>query len=251
MVQVVERADVVEHLAAGGRRAASGIGEVEHRLLAAAELDALVAGRQEAAAPEAVIQRLVGPAPREQHDECRQVLVEATETVGDPRAHAGPARELRAGLHERDRRVVVDRLGLHRADERDVVRDLRGMRQELAEPCAALAVLPELEDRWGNRETLLPGGHRGDPLAHPHRVGQLDPAALAEGRLVIEQVHLRRRARLEQVDHPLRPRGEVRQPGESDRRTGPRPVVPRHSRAASPAPASPGRPPPATGTAGD
>ena len=48
------------------------------------------------------------------------------------------------------------------------------VRQELAEPRPALAVLGELEDRRGDREALLARGHRRDPLAHPDRVGQLD-----------------------------------------------------------------------------
>ena len=131
VVQVVERGDVVEHLPPRRPRAAGRVGEVEHRLLAAAELDALIARRQEAAAPEAVVERLVGPPAREQDDERRQVLVLAPQAVGDPGAHARPAGELRAGLHERDRRVVVDRLGVHRADDADVVGDRR--------PCAATA----------------------------------------------------------------------------------------------------------------
>ena len=42
-------------------------------------------------------------------------------------------------------------------------------------------------------------------------VGQLDPALVANRRLVIEQVELRRRARLEEVDHPLGPGCEMRQ----------------------------------------
>ncbi len=46
--------------------------------------------------------------------------------------------------------------------------------KQLAQPRAALAVLGELEDRRGDREALLARGHRRDPLAHPHRVGQLD-----------------------------------------------------------------------------
>ena len=129
VVQVVERGDVVEHLPPRRPRAAGRVGEIEHRLLAAAQLHALVARGQEAASPQAVVKRLVGPPAREQDDEGRQVLVLAPQAVGDPRPHARPARELRAGLHERDRRVVVDRLGLHRADQADVVGDRGRVRQ--------------------------------------------------------------------------------------------------------------------------
>ena len=47
----------------------------------------------------------------------------APEPVAEPGADARPAGELRAGLEEGDRRVVVDRLGVHRADEAEVVGD--------------------------------------------------------------------------------------------------------------------------------
>ena len=47
------------------------------------------------------------------------------------------------GLKERDRRVVVDRLGVHRLDEAEIVGDRRRVRQQLADPGAALAVLRE------------------------------------------------------------------------------------------------------------
>ena len=136
--------DVVEHLPPRRPRAAGRVGEIEHRLLAAAQLHALVARRQEAASPQPVVERLVGPPAREQDDERRQVLVLTPQAVGDPRAHARPAGELRAGLHERDRRVVVDRLGLHRADEADVVGDRR--------PCAASSSLSHapLWPCWAN-----------------------------------------------------------------------------------------------------
>ena len=92
VVQVVERGDVVEHLPARRPRAAGRIGEIKHRLLAAAELHALVPRRQKAASPEPVVERLVGPPAREQDDERRQVLVFAPQAVGDPRPHARPAR---------------------------------------------------------------------------------------------------------------------------------------------------------------
>ena len=49
----------------------------------------------------------------------------------------GPARELRAGLHEGDSGVVVDRLRVHRADETEIVHHLRRMRQQFADPGAA------------------------------------------------------------------------------------------------------------------
>ena len=89
------------------------------------------------------------------------------------------------------------------------VDDARGVRQQLADGGPALAVPGEPESAGRDREALLPRGHAGQPLAHADRVGQLGPLEAGQQGLVVEQVHLRRRARLEQVDHPLRPGSEI------------------------------------------
>ena len=94
---LVELAQVVEHPPSQLRRAAGRVGQVEHRLLAATELHALILGRQEAAAPEPVIQGLVGRVARtarHQDDKGRQILVRAAEPVGHPGPHARPAGKL-------------------------------------------------------------------------------------------------------------------------------------------------------------
>src|SRR5262249_11164783 len=79
-------------------------------------------------------------------------------------------------------------------------------------PCSALPVLLETEHRRRDGEALLRRGHGGEPLPLADRLGQLGAAQPVELRLVVEQVHLRRRARLEEVDDPLRLGREVRQP---------------------------------------
>ena len=114
------------------------------------------------------------PVPCEiMHDERRQVLGLAAQAVAEPRPEARPAGLLDAGLDERDGRVVVDRLGVHRPDEAHVVGDLAGVRQQFAEPrarpCRAGA---NLNFGGDDREALLPAGHAGEPLAHADRVGQ-------------------------------------------------------------------------------
>ena len=83
--------------------------------------------------------------------------------------------------------------------------------KQLAQPGAALAVPGELEDRRGDREALLP--EVIVVIRWPIRTesGSSIPRLSCERRLVIEQVHLRRGARLEQVDHPLGLGREVRQ----------------------------------------
>src|SRR5262249_39217087 len=75
---------------------------------------------------------------RDHGDERRQILIHAAKTVANPRAHARVAGLLVAGVKERDGRVVVDRLGVHRFHDADVVGDRLHMRQEIADPGAVL-----------------------------------------------------------------------------------------------------------------
>ncbi len=67
----------------------------------------------------------------------------AAQAVREPRAHARPAGDRRAGVHERVGRVVVDRLGLQRADDADLVGDRADVREDLADLLARLAALLE------------------------------------------------------------------------------------------------------------
>ena len=78
-----------------------------------------------------------------------------------------------------------------------------------------LAVLREPEPRRRDGETRLPRGHAGEPLPHPNGVGQLGRPQIGQSRLIVEQVHLRRPARLEEIDDPLGPRPEVRKARQS------------------------------------
>ena len=135
---------------------------------------------------------------------------------------------------KRHRRIVIDGFGLHRPDDADVIGDLL--------PCAAAvrsATCPicpccaKLEDRRRRRKGRLVRRHAGEPLPLANRIRQLGAAQLRQLRLVIEQIELRGRAVLEQIDDALRLRREMRQPGQS----APRPSHPRQ--AATPARRSP------------
>ena len=68
---------------------------------------------------------LAEAAQRGQHHEAGQVVALAAQAVQQPRTHARPAGDGRAGVHERVGRIVVDRLGHHRADDAQVVGDRR------------------------------------------------------------------------------------------------------------------------------
>ena len=91
---------------------------------------------------------------------------------------------------------MVDCLSIHRFDEANFVGDLSGVRQGGAEQSTAFAILIEGKWRPGERQTRLIGRHAGEPLSLAHGIGQLLTVLGIEAGLVIEQVHLRRAARL-------------------------------------------------------
>src|SRR5262249_35094075 len=62
------------------------------------------------------------------------------------------------------------------------------------------AVLLEREARRGDGEALLAGGHARKTLALPDGVGEFRRAEIGESGLPVEEVHLGRRAGLEEVD---------------------------------------------------
>ena len=84
---LVEGAELVEAVTAEGAVHAVWVGEVEDGVAGVAEFDAAVLGGEEAAAPEAIVERLViGTAAAEgaEDDVGGEVLVFAAETVGRP-----------------------------------------------------------------------------------------------------------------------------------------------------------------------
>jgi len=95
-------------------------------------------------------------------------LVFGAETVGKPTSHARPSRDLKSGLEKRDGGIVIDRIGVHRVDEAEIVHDVGGVREKFAEPDAGLAVLGEFEDARRDGKLGLVGGHSGEALAHSY-----------------------------------------------------------------------------------
>ena len=82
---------------------------------------------------------------RDEYDESRQVMILAAQPVAHPRPHRRAAGLLEAALDEGDRRIMVDGVGLHGLDKRDVVHHLGSVRQEFAEFRSGLSVLLELK----------------------------------------------------------------------------------------------------------
>ena len=108
-----------------------------------------------------------------------------------------------AGLKKGDTRVVVDRFGVDRFEEAQLVDHTCCVRHQFTDPGAALPVLSESEAGCHYRELGLIGGHSGNALVTPDRSRQLGAVARSQLGLVVEHVELRRGARLEQVDHPF------------------------------------------------
>ena len=105
-------------------------------------------GRQVTAGPKPRIERLqVSFSARDHDHERRQVFVHAPQSVTQPRAHRSLTRLLPSGIEERNRWIVIDRFGVHRFDDRDIVNNRLRMRKQLAHPGLSFAVLFEFEHR--------------------------------------------------------------------------------------------------------
>ena len=124
VVLFVECAQAVEGVASDLGGDAGRVVDEQDGVAAAAEGDTGVLAREVAGGPEAGGDGLVLLVVRgagDQDDEGGEVVVEGAQTVGDPGAEAGAAGDLVAGLHVGDGGLVVDGLGVHRADEAHVV----------------------------------------------------------------------------------------------------------------------------------
>ena len=214
MAAGVERAEGVEHHAPVGPRDAVGVGEIEDRIPRATHRDTGEARGEEAARPHPREQRLRGidVGLRRKHDESREIVVLTPQAVGEPAPQAPLPRHFAAGHHVGAGRIVVDGVGEHALDERQVVDDPCRVREQFGvDPAAAGAALLELELRRRHRKALLAAGHRREPLVAPDARGEILVEVFLELRLVVPEVDLRRPAIGMDVDHAPRPRRVVGQ----------------------------------------
>ena len=178
---------------------ALGIANVMHRVALGLKQDPLILAGQQAAGPLPRRDRLLpGLALRREHDEARQLLRLRAQSVEQPRAHARTALDDRAGVHERMRRVVVDLLGLHRANHTHLVRHALKMGKEIGDFDPGLSALLKLRERTARLQLRVLQLRQLLPLRE--RLGErllVDPLQL---RLPVERLEMRRPARHAQVD---------------------------------------------------
>lgn len=127
---------------------------------------------------------------RSHHDEGRKFFVGGAEAVGKPRADRRAAGKHVAGGELEDGGLVIDRIGVERLDQTDVVHEFGSVRQEIGDPRAGFSVLAEFGKARRDRETGLAGGHAGERLATAHRLGQVAVEETGQGGLVVPRLEL-------------------------------------------------------------
>ena len=140
-------------------------------------------------------------------DERRQAVVFGTETVTDPRAHAGADEVGGAGVEKERGGSVRDTLGVHALQEAQVIDHSGHVREEFGRPVAALAALLEFPKR-------LHHPHRGTHAGLGERAGivevERNAVLLHHLRLVVEGIDVADTACHEQKDDALGLREMVR-----------------------------------------
>src|SRR5947209_595237 len=126
-----------------------------------------------------------------EHDKRRQILVFASQAVSEPGAHRRPPGLLVARAHEGHSRVVIDWLGEHRTNDRDVVGNAADVWNHAAEFNATFAVPFELVRRTDTPQDRLPRGHAGDPLSLANTRRQFLAGHFFQLWFWIEQVQMR------------------------------------------------------------
>ena len=91
------------------------------------DVRSLIDARQKRRLP--VLRLLNRIAAGDHRDEAGQILVLGPQAVGEPRAHAGPHQPRLAAVHQQQRRLVIGHVGVHRADDGDVVDVLGRVRE--------------------------------------------------------------------------------------------------------------------------
>lgn len=205
-VVLVEGGEVVQHRPAGGAVDAIRVGQVEDGIAAAAELHALMSGREEAGSPIEVIEDLAagGVAGDGGEDGVGgEVVGDGAEAVAEPGAECGAARDLGTGKEQRDGRGVVDGIGVHAFHEAEAVGDLGDVGEEVGDPGTGSAALVEGFDRGEEPLAVCLAGHGAETLAADVFLRDGLAVVALEAGLEVEEIDVGWGAVLEEVDDVL------------------------------------------------
>ena len=202
-LQIIERLHGIDHVALAIGIHAAGPAHVHHGIAGGPQLNALKLARQKSRVPHAHGDRLrTASRMRAEHHESWQILRLAAEPVLDPRPHARPSADGGAGVHERVGGIVINRVGVHRPNYREVINVLGEPWKKRGHLRAALSPFPEGK-LWSQACELLILQLR-DRLALGERRRHWLPVQLHQLRLVrIERLQMRRSAGHVQVNNPL------------------------------------------------
>src|SRR5579872_6279876 len=157
--------------------------QVQNRIAGRAEHGALIGGWKISGAPlgrssERASARILD------HDERREVLILASQSIRHPRAYARKASDDRAGVPLVVRERVIDRPALRGMNECQIVDDAAHVREQLGNPLPRLTVLLELIRAAHQRAGIALSN--GDLALSLKRFA----VELLKHRLVVESVHL-------------------------------------------------------------
>ena len=130
-------------------------------------------------------------------------LIHRAERVSDPATERRKTGLPAAGMHGQQGFAVIDVLRHARTHHRDLIHDLRQVRQQLGHFDAGLPVFREFE-RAGHQLRRPTNGSLHDGAGYRLAV------VLLQHRFRIEQIHLARPAAHVEHHHPLRTRGKLR-----------------------------------------
>ena len=144
LVEPAHQVELPPLLGKGHRVVADVLDQLVDARVLGVDVGPLVGAGEERGAP--VLGRHDRIAAGTHRDEAGQVLVLRAQAVGDPGPHAGALQAAVAAVHQHQRRLMIGHVGVHRADDAQVVDVLLGRAgEQLAHLDAALAVFLNLK----------------------------------------------------------------------------------------------------------
>ena len=135
------------------------------------------------------------------HDEAGKLVGLCSQTVEQPGTHARPAADRRAGIHERVSRVVVNRLGLQRADDAQLIGDRAQVWEDRR--CFVAGLAPFFERVLRGEARQLLALQLSDRLPLREGIGHRLAAHFDQLRLMVERLQVRHSTGHHEEDHSL------------------------------------------------